>query len=94
MLGNSFDNKFIKIKVLGVNTASDAKLSGGLAAINCMLEKNLPGVKYLAIDRHDTYNLAACKAAHKFRLLDMADERNLIRNLRGSDLIFLIVDEV
>ncbi|MBD3878507.1 MAG: hypothetical protein SR1Q5_02300 [Quinella sp. 1Q5] len=94
MLGNSFDNKFIKIKVLGVNTASDGELSGGLEAINYMLEKSLPSVNYLAIDRQDTSNLAACKAAHKFRLLDMADERALIRNLRGTDLIFMVVDEV
>lgn len=94
MLGNSFNNKFIKIKVLGVNTASDGELSGGLASINCMLEKNLPGVNYLAIDRHDKNNLVACRAAHKFRLLDMADERTLIRNLRGTDLIFVVADEV
>ena len=94
MLGNSFDNKFMKIKVLGVNTATDGELSGGLEALNCMLEKSLPGVNYIAIDRHDTNNLADCKAAHKFRLLDMADERALIRNLRGTDLIFVVVDEV
>lgn len=94
MLGNSFDNKFIKIKVLGINTASDGELSGGLAALNCILEKNLPGVNHLAIDRQDTINLAACKASHKFRLLDMADERVLIRNLRGSDLIFVLADQV
>ena len=63
MLGNSFDNKFIKIKVLGVNTASDGELSGGLTALNFMLEKSLSGVNYLAIDRHDKNNLVACKAA-------------------------------
>ena len=94
MLGNSFDNKFIKINVLGVNTASDGELSGGLTALNFMLEKSLPGVNYLAIDRHDKNNLVACRAAHKFRLLDMADERTLIRNLRGTDLIFVVADEV
>lgn len=94
MLGSNFDNRFIKIKVLGVNTASDGEISGGLAALNCMLGKNLSGVSYMAVDRHDIYNLVACKAAHKFRLLDMADERNLIRNLRGSDLIFVVADEV
>lgn len=94
MLGDNFDNKFIKIKVLGVNTATDGELSGGLEALNCILEKNLPGVNYLAIDRHDTYNLVACKAAHKFRLRDMADERALIRNLRGTNLIFMVADKV
>ena len=94
MLVNSFNNKFIKIKVLGMNTADDGKLSGGLEALNCMLEKSLPGVNYMAIDRHDKNNLVACKAAHKFRLLDMADERAMIRNLRGTDLIFVVADEV
>lgn len=94
MLGNNFNNKFIKIKILGVNTAEDGELSGGLEALNCILEKNLPGVNCLAIDQHDKINLVACKAAHKFRLLDMADERTLIRNLRGTDLIFVVVDEV
>lgn len=94
MLGNNFDNSFIKIKVLGINTTSDGEISGGLATLNCMLEKNLPGISYLAIDRHDIYNLVACKAAHKFRLLDMADERDLTRYLRGTDLIFIVADEV
>lgn len=94
MLGSSFENRFIKIKVLGINTASDGELSGGLAAINCMLEKNLSGVSYLAVDRQDIYNLVACKAAHKFRLLDMADERILVRSLRGTDIVFAVVDEV
>lgn len=94
MLGNNFDNQFVKIKVLGVNTSKDGELSGGLSAINCMLEKNLPGVNYLAVDRQDIYNLVACKAAHKLRLLDMADERALTRKLRGTDLVFVVVDEV
>lgn len=94
MLGNNINNQFIKIKVLGVNTASDGELSGGLSALNYMLEKNLPGLQYLAIDRQDRYNLVACNAAHKVRLLGMADERALIRNLRGTDLVFVVADEV
>ena len=94
MLGNNANNQFMNIKIIGVNTADDGELSGGLAAINYMLKKNLPGLNYLAIDRQDRYNLVACNAAHKFRLLGMADERALIRSLRGTDLIFVIADEV
>ena len=94
VLGNSFDNQFIKIKVVGVNTVGKEKLSGGLAAINYMLEQNLQGVNYLAIDRQDVKNLDECKTIHKFRLLDMADERNLVRALRGADIIFVVADEV
>ena len=94
MLGKSLDNQFIKIKVVGVNTANKEKLSGGLSALNYMLEQNLQGVNYLAADRQDIKNLERCKAIHKFRLLDMADERNLVRALRGSNLIFIVADEV
>ena len=94
MFENNIDNRFIKVKVIGVNTAGNEKISGGLAAVNFMLEKNLQGVNYLAVDRQDVKNLDDCKAIHKFRLLDMADERNLVRNLRGSDLIFIVADEV
>jgi len=94
VLGNNANNQFMNIKIIGVNTADDGELSGGLAAINYMLKKNLPGLNYLAIDRQDRYNLVACNAAHKFRLLGMADERALIRSLRGTDLIFVIADEV
>ena len=94
MLGTTLDNRFIKIKVLGVNTSSNEKISGGLTALNYMLEKNLSGVNYLAVDRHDVANLAECKVTHKFRLLDMADERELVRALRGADLIFLVATDV
>ena len=94
MLGNNFNNQSIKVKVLGINTANDGEISGGLAALNCMLEKNLLGVNYLAIDRHDICNLATCKTTHKFRLLEMADEQNLIRNLCGTYLIFIVADKV
>lgn len=94
MLGSNIDNRFVKIKVLGVNTAGDGKTSGGITALNYMLEKNLSGVNYLAVDRHDVANLAECNTAHKFRLLDMADERNLFRALRGADVIFVVADEV
>ena len=88
------DNLFIKIKVVGVNTANNEKLSGGLASINYMLEQNLQGVNYLAVDRQDVKNLDGCNTKHKFRLLDMADERNLVRALRGADMIFIVADEV
>ncbi|MBR0260253.1 MAG: hypothetical protein IJQ85_00460 [Selenomonadaceae bacterium] len=91
MLGNSFENQFIKFKVVGVNTKEN---SGGLAAINFMLEKNLPGVNYFAVDRNDVKNLDGCRAIHKFRLLTMEDERNLVRALRGADMIFVVADEV
>lgn len=92
MFENNFDNLFVKVKVVGVNTKENN--SGGLTALNFMLEKNLAGVNYLAVDRQDVKNLDACKTIHKFRLLDMADERNLVRTLRGADLIFIIADEV
>lgn len=94
MFENNFDNKFVKIKVVGVNTASEGNLSGGLTALNFMLEQNLSGVNYLAVDRQDIKNLDSCKAVHKFRLLDMADERTLVRALRGADLIFVVADSV
>ena len=91
---NNFDNRFVKVKVVGVNTASEEKISGGLAALNCMLEKNFSGVNYIAVDRNDVKNLVGCKTKHKIRLLDMADERKLVRFLRGSDMIFVVADEV
>ena len=94
VLGNSLENHFVKVKVVGVNTGGNEKLSGGLSALNCLLEKNLQGVNHFAVDRHDVKNLDGCKASHKFRLLDMADERNLVRALRGTDLIFVVADEV
>ena len=94
VLGNNFENQFVKVKVVGVNTVSDEKLSGGLAALNYMLEQNLQGVNYFAVDRQDVKNLDGCKASHKCRLLDMADERTLVRALRGADLIFIVADEV
>ena len=94
MLENSFDNRFVKVKVVGVNTADGEKISGGLSALNCVLEKNLPNVNCLAVDRHDTANLEGCKAIHKYRLLDAQDEENLTANLRGADLIFVAADEV
>ena len=94
VLGSSFENQFVKVKVVGVNTAGKEKLSGGLSALNCILEKNLQGVKHFAVDRQDVKNLDGCKASHKLRLLDMADERNLVRALRGANLIFVVADEV
>lgn len=94
MFENSIDNPFVKIKVVGVNTASNGEISGGLAAVNYMLERNFQGVNYLAIDRQDVKNLDACKTTHKFKLLDLADERNLVKTLRGADLIFIVADEV
>ena len=93
MLGN-FDNRFVKVKVVGVNTAVDEKISGGLSTLNCILEKNLSGVNCLAVDRHDTDNLAGCNAMHKFRLLNADDEKILTRNLRGGEMIFIVADEV
>ncbi|MBO4779729.1 MAG: hypothetical protein J5497_03730, partial [Selenomonadaceae bacterium] len=90
MFENNLDNKFVKIKVVGVNTASEGNLSGGLTALNFMLEQNLSGVNYLAVDRRDTANLNACKAVHKFRLLDTADECALVEALCGADLIFVV----
>ena len=94
MFENSINNRFVKVKVIGVNTADNEKISGGLAAVNYMLGKNLQGVNYLAVDRHSVKNLAACKAIHKFRLLNSEDEKNLTENLRGADLIFIAADEV
>lgn len=91
---NNFNNRFVKVKVVGVNTASEEKISGGLSALNYMLEKNFPNVNYLAVDRHDIKNLDGCKTTHKLRLLDMADERTLVRSLRGADLIFIVADSV
>lgn len=91
---NNFDNRFVKVKVVGVNTTSEEKISGGLSALNYMLEKNFPNVNYLAVDRQDIKNLDGCKTAHKLRLLDMADERTLVRALRGADLIFIVADSV
>lgn len=95
MLGSAFDNRFVKIKVVGVNTLR-GKFSGGLAAINHMLEMNLLGVNCLAVDRNDIDNLAECKTIpwRKFRLLDSEDEKNLTDNLRDADLIFIVADEV
>ena len=94
MLGRNFYNLFAKIKVIGVNTTSGEKISGGLAAVNYMLNESLSGVKCFAVDRHDTDNLAACKVANKFRLLDRDDELNLTENLRESDLIFIVADDI
>ena len=92
MFENNFDNLFVKVKVVGVNTKENN--SGGLTALNCMLEQNLPGVNYLAVDRHDVKNLDACKAIHKFKLLTREDENFLTENLGGADLIFVVADEV
>ena len=83
--GTGLSNQFVKVKVVGVNTAGNEKLSGGLATINRMLEQNLQGVNYLAIDRQDVRNLDECKAIHKFRLLDKTDEENLSENQRFRD---------
>ena len=94
VLGNILENQFVKVKVVGVNTASDKKFSGSLAAINCLLEQNLQFVKYLAVDRQDVKNLDGCKAIHKFRLLDTTDEQNLFKALSDADLIFIVADEV
>lgn len=94
MFANNLDNGFVKVKVVGVNTAGNQKISGGLSALNCMLEKNLAGVKYLAVDRQDVANLRGCNAIHKFRLLNTEDEKNLTEDLRGADLIFVVADEV
>lgn len=94
MFEHNIDNGFVKVKIVGVNTSNDRKISGGLSALNFMLAKNLPNVKYFAVDRHDTANLDGCKAIHKFRLLDAADEQNLTQNLRGADLLFIVAEEV
>ena len=93
MLGINIANHFVKIKVVGVNTSAE-KLSGGLAAINRLQEKNLSGVNYFAVDRQSTDNLAECCATHKFRLLNAADEKNFTDNLRGADMILIAADEV
>ena len=92
MLGSAFENQFIKFKVVGVNTKEN--FSGGLAAINYMLEKNLPGVNYLAVDRNDVKNLDKCNAIYKLRLLNTEDEQNLVKALGGADIIFIVADEV
>ncbi len=89
----NFENRFFKVKIVGVHTG-DEKISGGLAAINRLLEKNLRGVNYLAVDRHDRANLAACNAGHKFRLLNSDDEKILTDKLRDSDIIFIVADNV
>lgn len=94
MLENAFDNQSMKIKIVGVNTTGGEKLSGGLSALNYILEKNLSGADCIAVDRHDTKNLNGCNAAHKFRLLDRDDEKILTDNLRGADMIFILADEV
>lgn len=94
MLGNIFDNRFVKIKIVGVNTAGDGKISGGLTVLNFMQEKNLSGVNYFAVDRQDVSNLDACNVKRKLRLLDADDEKILVDELRGADLIFVLADEV
>ena len=94
MFENNFDNRFVKVKVVGVNTAGAGNLSGGLTALNFMLEQNLPGVNCLAVDRQDTANLDGCNAAHKLRLLDSDDEKILTKKLCGADLLFVVADEV
>ena len=94
VFGNSLDNQFVKVKVVGINTASNEKFSGGLAALNCVLEQNLQCVNCLAVDRQDAKNLDGCKAKHKFRLLNADDEKILTEALRDADLIFVVADEV
>ncbi|MBE8952589.1 MAG: hypothetical protein SR1Q7_05535 [Quinella sp. 1Q7] len=94
MFENNFDNRFVKVKVVGVNTAGAGNLSGGLTALNFMLEQNLPGVNCLAVDRHDAANLDGCNAAHKLRLLTGDDEKFLTDKLQGADLLFVVADEV
>lgn len=92
----NFDNRYIKFKVVGINTAGDEKISGGLRAVNFMLNQHFQGVNYYAVDRNDTENLAECKVVteHKIRLLDTKDENNLVNELRGANLIFVVADEV
>ena len=92
----NFDNRYIKFKVVGVNTAGDEKLSGGLRAVNFMLNQNFQGVNYYAVDRNDTKNLDECKVVpdHKFRLLNAEDENNFVHELREANLIFVVADEV
>ena len=86
-----FENNSIMVKVAAVKTREN---SSSLSAVNHMLEKNLANVNYLAVDRQDVKNLEACKTKNKFRLLNRADEQNLVQALRGADLIFIIADEV
>ena len=92
----NFDNRYIKIKVVGVNTAGDEKISGGLRAVNFMLSKNFQGVNYFAVDRNSVDNLAECKCltTGKFRLLNAEDENKFVDNLREANLIFVVADEV
>lgn len=89
VLKNNFGNQFVKVKVVGVNTVAKS-----LLALNFMLEKNLQGVNYLAVDRQDKKNLDGCKTIHKFRLLDADDEKILVKALSDADLIFIVADEV
>ena len=93
MLGN-IENRFVKVKFVGVHTGVDENISGGLSALNYILAQNLSGVNCLAVDRHDIANLAACNATHKFRLLDADDETTLTENLRDANLIFIAADSV
>ncbi len=88
-----FENKFVKFKVVGVNTGG-AKISGGLSALNCIMERNMAGVNCLAVDRQDVDNLRGCNAKHKYRLLTSEDEQALTENLRGADLLFVTAAEV
>ena len=92
----NFDNRYVKFKVVGVNTAGDGKLSGGLEAVNFMLNRNFQGVNYFAVDRNSVDNLDACTchAEHKFRLLDAQDEANFTDKLRGANLIFVVAADV
>lgn len=94
MFENNFDNRFVKIKVVGLNTVGAKNLSGGLTALNFMLEQNLPGVNCLAVDRQDAANLDGCNAAQKLRLLTGDDENILTDKLQGADLLFVVADEV
>ena len=94
MLGSNLQNLFVKVKVIGVNTSSTDKISGGLAAVNNLLDKNFSGVNCFAVDRQDTANLAACNVKHKLRLLNRDDEAALTDNLQGADLIFIAADDV
>jgi len=87
-----FENKFVKIKVVGVNTTENN--SGGLTALNYLLEQNLSGVNYLAVDRNDVENLNYCNATNKFRLLTTSDENFFTKSLCGADLIFILADNV
>ena len=92
----SFDNRYVKIKVVGVNTALDGKLSGGLEAVNFMLSKNFQGVNYFAVDRNsaDNLNACTCRTDNKFRLLDTQDEKTLTEALTDANLIFVVAADV